>query len=48
MKKRIVLHLALLASAAAIFTATAVAKFSGGSTAENQAEIPVSPTLLTP
>ena len=29
MKKRLALHLAVLASAAAVFTATAIAKFSG-------------------
>ncbi len=48
MKKRIVLHLALLASAAAVFTATAVAKFSGGLTVEPQADLPTSPTQRTP
>ena len=29
MKKRLALHLAVLAAAAAVFTATAIAKFSG-------------------
>ena len=40
MKKRIVLHLAVLASAAAVFTATAIAKFT--------ASAEVSPALNSP
>lgn len=48
MKTRIALHLALLASAVAVFTATAIAKFSGEDTPSNQDQPSTGITLSAP